>query len=181
MNGRKEEARQWRTKASEQRASGPNTRSVSDALALLRPRSEGELTNEVFLNSNRTSSRGGILKARASVEALEVLGAREIDVRRHLLDAIQDAELKAAWRQVHGQGSGISWRYLLMNAGHEGVKPDRMIVRFVSKALERDVSPDAAEDLMISAHSLLQQDHPRLTLRTFDHAAWQYAKAMVCA
>lgn len=112
--------------------------SVSEVLALLGSTSDEELATAVFSNSNRTSSKSGILKSRASVQALDVLRAREIDVRGQLLDAVHDAELKNAWRQVRGQGSGISWRYLLMNAGHEGVKPDRMIVRFVSQGLERD-------------------------------------------
>jgi hypothetical protein len=150
--------------------------SVSEVLALLASRSDEELTTVIFSNSNRTSSKSGILKARASVQALDVLRDREIDVGRQLLGAVHDAELKIAWRQVRGQGSGISWRYLLMNAGHEGVKPDRMIVRFVSEGLERDVSPAEAEDLMIAAHELLQREHPSLTLRTFDHAAWKYAR-----
>ena len=150
--------------------------SVSEVLALLGPLSDVELTSAVFSNSNRTSSKSGILKARASVQALDVLGTREIDVRGLLLSAVSDAELKMAWRQVCGQSSGISWRYLLMNAGHEGVKPDRMIVRFVSQGLERDVSPAEAEDQMLAAHRLLQQDHPSLTLRAFDHDAWRYAR-----
>ena len=150
--------------------------SVSEVLALLGSLSDVELTSAVFSNSNRTSSKSGILKARASVQALDVLRTREIDVRGLLLSAVSDAELKMAWRHVCGQSSGISWRYLLMNAGHEGVKPDRMIVRFVSQGLERDVSPAEAEDQMLAAHRLLQQDHPSLTLRAFDHASWRYAR-----
>lgn len=151
--------------------------SVTDVLAPLESRSDAELTSTVFSNSNRTSSTNGIFKARASVQALDVLRAREIEVRGQLLSAVHDAELKSAWRQVRGQGSGISWRYLLMNAGHEGVKPDRMIVRFVSQGLKRKVSPAEAENLMVAAHELLQPEHPSLTLRAFDHAAWKYAKA----
>jgi hypothetical protein len=149
---------------------------VSETLTLLESRSDGELSADVFSNANRTSSTNGILKASASVQALDVLRAHSIDVRPHLIGAVHNAELKTAWRQVRGQASGISWRYLLMNAGHESVKPDRMIVRFVSEVVELDVSAAEAADLMAAAHELLQQDHPRLTLRTFDHAAWKYAR-----
>lgn len=150
--------------------------SVSDAIGHLGERSDEDLTSEVFSNSNRTSSTSGILKARASVDALNVLRDHDIDYRHQLLAAARNRDLKDAWRDVHGQSSGISWRYLLMNAGHEGVKPDRMIVRFVAAAVERDVSANEAGDLMVSAHMRLQQDHPQLTLRAFDHAAWQHAR-----
>ena len=150
--------------------------SVSEVLELLGSRTNQELATDIFSNSNRTSSRSGILKARASVQALKVLHAREVDVRAQLQGAVHDAELKIAWRRIRGQGSGISWRYLLMNAGHEGVKPDRMIVRFVSEGLDRNVLPAAAEELMLATHEHLQQRYSSLTLRAFDNAAWKYPR-----
>lgn len=150
--------------------------SVSHVATLLNDRSDQELAGDIFSNHNRTSSRGGILKARAAVQALEVLWARKLDVRPQLLGAARHADLKIAWRAIRGQGSGISWRYLLMNAGHEGVKPDRMIVRFVAGGVGREVSAAEAEKSMLGAFDLLQQLHPGLTLRAFDHAAWAFAR-----
>jgi dCTP diphosphatase len=48
------------------------------------------------------------------------------------------------WRsEVKGQASGISWKYLLMLAGQSGVKPDRMVMRFMQRmGAGVDMSPD---------------------------------------
>ncbi|MGW0436770.1 hypothetical protein ACWDV4_30030 [Micromonospora sp. NPDC003197] len=39
------------------------------------------------------------------------------------------------WLAVPGQGSGLSWNYLLMLIGCPGVRADRMDCRFVAAAL----------------------------------------------
>jgi hypothetical protein len=68
-----------------------------------------------------------------------------IDAAGGLREAAEDAGrlavVEAAWRAVPGQRSGITWQYVQMPAGIPGVKPDRMICRFVADALGCPVAP----------------------------------------
>jgi len=70
---------------------------------------------------------------------------------------------------VRGQRSGISWHYLLLLAGVEDVKPDRMIQAFLKKAIPRIPDPDAARALVVAAAAELG-----VTPRTLDHRIWRY-------
>ena len=47
----------------------------------------------------------------------------------------EDTALRSLWTALPSQGSAITWHYAHMLAGTQGVKPDRMIRRFVAKAL----------------------------------------------
>ena len=64
--------------------------------------------------------------------------------------------LRRAIKTIPGQGSGLSYIYFLIVAGNEdGVKADRMVTRFVAKALDvPNVSPELAEDLVRKASAL---------------------------
>jgi len=127
-------------------------------------------------NANRTSSRSWApLKAEAVFDCATVLHDAGITTTAALRSGEAElATVREAWRSVSGQKSGVTWHYLLMLAGMPGVKPDRMILRFVSHAL--GVRPhqlrhdqvvclvsDAAERLGLSATEL-------------DHAIWQYER-----
>lgn len=85
------------------------------------------------------------------------------------------ATVRAAWTSVVGQGSGVTWRYLLMLAGVPGMKPDRMIIRFVASALSLDpvaiAPPFAAEAIERTAADL------SVSPTTLDHAAWRWQRA----
>lgn len=117
---------------------------------------------------NLTSTRNGVLKAVVVQEAAHLLVEEQVPdtaTLRSLVAADEDGPLKKKWRQLHGQGTGISWRYLVMLAGAPGVKPDRMIHRFLvqhTSAEEGVLTNDqaaavvaaAAEELGISATHL---------------------------
>jgi hypothetical protein len=47
------------------------------------------------------------------------------------------------WMGLTGQSSGLSWDYVRMLAGLEGVKPDRMLRRFVAGAAPRWRGPNS--------------------------------------
>ena len=76
-------------------------------------------------------------------------------------------QARRAWMAEPGLGYG-SWRYLLMLAGVPGVKIDRMVTRYVARALGRTLPKDeleaafagAAESLSVGIHEL-------------DHAIWR--------
>ncbi|CQD08022.1 heme peroxidase superfamily protein [Mycolicibacterium conceptionense] len=91
---------------------------------------------------------------------------------RGALEPGNDARRRATkklWTSVEAQSSGITWNYALMLAGLPGVKADRMVTRFVSRALDGvDLSPEAAASLVREAARLM--DVPATDL---DHAIWR--------
>lgn len=127
---------------------------------------------DVVGNRGRTSTRHGILKSSAVLDAAQKLSQLGIDHASDLRDRHGDADVEAAWRSVKGQRSGISWHYLLVLAGVEDVKPDRMICRFVGAAADgKPVTSAVAYRAVHEAHAMLAKEHP-LTLRQLDHAMW---------
>ncbi len=95
-----------------------------------------EALAEALGNRQRTSTRSGILKAEAVLLTARVLADAEVQSTAALLVLSPKAleGLRADFVAVRGQGSGLSFDYLLMLAGRPGVKSDRMIRRFVTRA-----------------------------------------------
>lgn len=108
---------------------------------------------EVVVNRQRTSTRNGVLKSEAVHELAGVLVAHGAATKGQIgkLSPEQLKDLEAAWRRVRGQGSGITWRYFLMLLGIDGVKPDRMIIRFIAETVGRTPTADEAVDLITAA------------------------------
>lgn len=132
-------------------------------------------------NGHRTSTRAGApLKAVAIRDAAEVLDGMGITTAQDLRDAADDearyAEARRAWCGVVGQRSGITWRYAGMLAGVDGVKPDRMICRFVTQSLypgqgRRSVDAEFAEAIVKAAAGELG-----MTEFALDHAIWRFQR-----
>ncbi|MCB0927148.1 MAG: hypothetical protein KDB70_04325 [Mycobacterium sp.] len=130
-------------------------------------------------NGHRTSTRSGVLKAEAIRAAAAVLAAEGLKTTAALRTASADlprmARAETRWRTVPGQRSGITWRYLLMLAGIPGVKPDRMICRFVADALgipRGNLPPAFAQAILTEAAEAMGMSPTAL-----DHAVWQYQRA----
>lgn len=126
-------------------------------------------------NRQRTSSRNGILKAEAVLRAATVLRNTRIATPDQMRSArLEDVEaLRRGWREVPGQGSGLSLDYFFMLCGMPGVKGDRMIRRFIATALgqenELTVDPATAVELVQGAAR-----HLDVTDRLLDFAIWQH-------
>lgn len=130
-------------------------------------------------NSNRTSTRGGVLKSQAIRDAARVLDTARIKdtavLRKVADDEAQLEQVRTAWCAVKGQRSGITWHYMLMLAGIEGVKPDRMICRFVAASLglpRRVVTPPFASEIVTAAAKVMGMSPTDL-----DHGVWQFQRA----
>ncbi|MEV6527473.1 hypothetical protein AB0M43_36665 [Longispora sp. NPDC051575] len=124
---------------------------------------------------HRTSTHAGApLKAEAIEQAARALAARRILTCRDLASAEADhpGQAKAAWLLVRGQRSGTSWRYLLMLSGTPGVKPDRMIIRFVATALDRPESTVSTQEAVRLITSVARELGVSATL--LDHAVWRW-------
>lgn len=129
-------------------------------------------------NSNRTSTRGGVLKSQAIRDAARVLDSAGIgdtdSLRKGGADEAQLEQVHKSWCAVKGQRSGITWHYMLMLAGIEGVKPDRMICRFIADSLglpRRGVTPPFAMEILTAAAKELGMSPTDL-----DHGVWQYQR-----
>lgn len=127
---------------------------------------------------NRTSTRGGILKAEAIRDAARVLAEAGIETTTALRAAADDEvrleQVRKAWCAVKGQRSGITWRYVVMLAGVPGVKPDRMIIRYVADALEiprRSVGSEFAAEIVTAAAPELD-----MSATALDHAIWRFQR-----
>jgi len=137
-----------------------------------------DLADTVFMNRQRTSTRAGILKADAVAQLLKTLDELEIQTTSQLRNHFDDDQVDRAIRCVHGQGSGVSAKYLFLLAGVEdAVKPDRMIIRFVSKAVGRRVTPLEAQELVVATAKELQVTNPLLTPRVLDHIIWNVQRS----
>jgi hypothetical protein len=129
-------------------------------------------------NDNKTSTKAGApLKAEAIRLAAELLDREGITDTAKLRAAVDSPKLKKVkpkWLRIPGQSSGITWRYMLMLAGVPGVKPDRMIVRFVAATLglsSRRVKTDlAAEAILATAERLT------MSPTDLDHAIWDWQR-----
>lgn len=125
-------------------------------------------------NAWRTSTQSDApRKAEVVAKAAPILATHGMetvaDVRAQLTEpAAQDASpAKAQWVALPGQRSGLSWNYFLMLCGVPGVKADRMVVRFVTRAVG-PVTPREARSLVLDAAADLGIDAIRL-----DHAIWR--------
>lgn len=156
---------------------------VNDLVSAFQERGVPRLIEEVFQNSQRTSTRGGILKAEAVYQFASVLHKHGInrldDVPKIVWYEDLPGEMGKPYAQellsIPGQRSGISLTYFYMLTGSPGlVKPDRMVSGFLKDALNRDVYDQDAQRLISQASRLLNSDFPKLTPRALDHEIWKY-------
>ncbi|MFJ2509347.1 hypothetical protein [Arthrobacter citreus] len=119
-----------------------------------------------ILNDQRISGR---TKASAIVEAAGNL--LQIGVKTAADLNPQDPVQKRAYVSVHGLG-WVTWEYLGMLLGKPGIKADRWVVRFVMRALGREVSATDAKSLLVDAAGALSA-----TPTALDHAVWSYERS----
>ncbi|GAB2472030.1 hypothetical protein [Xylanimonas ulmi] len=120
-------------------------------------------------------TRSARLKSEALAEAVGRL--REIGIETaEALSGADEAAARRAWC-VRGLGA-VSWDYVLMLAGVQGVKADTMVRRFVTAAVGASVlvSKERAESAVKAAASRLGA-----TERALDHAIWLHQRRQPAA
>lgn len=149
----------------------PSKDNSADLLAVIDAAGGPAAWADALGNRQLTSTRSGVLKAQAVQQATQVLVNHGVQRPSDLAAGAPArlSEVEASWRAVTGQRSGISWRYLLLLAGLPEVKPDRMVVRFVSTAVGRTPDLDSTVGLVRSAAASLGVD-----VRTLDHRIWRF-------
>ncbi len=135
------------------------------------------MAKDVYRNSQRTSTKNGILKAEAVAKFSETLMKFGADYLQDLGKILGKPEFESAIEQIPGQRSGLSLRYFYMLAGEESyVKPDRMVMRFIQSAIGRYPSMDEAHEIVAGACEMLAKENPALTSRLLDHQIWLYQR-----
>jgi hypothetical protein len=161
-------------------AKAPREYTISEFIALLEPfnRDWEKIADDVFCNRQRTSTRGGILKAEAVFKFAKVLKQHGIEKYENIPPEGLKYNVAAEIQNITGQGSGLSYKYFLMHAGStREVKGDRMVTRFVGKAVgSPGISGDHAEDVVRAAADVLQAEHPKLTAASLDYLIWKYQR-----
>jgi len=162
-----------------------NVHTINDLISSIKPyeeRGDGfkTLATDVFKNSQRTSSRSGILKAEAVYRFAVVLSRFGIQTLDDTKNGIKnDSEVELEIKKIPGQKSGISYKYFCMLAGSENlVKADRMLCRFASNAVGRVLMSDETERLVINACKRLNENgFPEMNPRFLDNTIWNYQRS----
>lgn len=120
---------------------------------------------------------GASLKAEVIYQAAVTLKKHGIQSAVELNEQVSTTggleELKSVWRQLPSQSSGITFNYLMILAGYQSVKPDRMVLRFIDehtnlKAWEMG-SEKVTEFISRTAAAY------KTEARKLDHVIWRYA------
>ena len=151
--------RRYRALRAEEGAN-PDVDGAPDLIVAIERTGGSDAFSAAMDNKHRTSTRSGILKAEAVLLCARALVAAGVESAVDLRGAVEPTTSAAerAWRAVPGQGSGISWRYVRLLAGVQEVKPDRMITRFVARAIGRTPTPDEAAALVTTVAAGLSVD-----------------------
>lgn len=137
-----------------------------------------KMAEEVYQNRQRTSPRGGILKAEAVLRFAEILHAFGVNFFQEMHQIIGDPAFETQIKDIPGQASGISLRYFYMLVGRDDyIKPDRMISRFVNSAIDKTLGVEGSHTLIVRSCEILAQDYPHLTPRLLDHLIWRYQRS----
>jgi len=148
---------------------------VSDFISQVESLGVDAFAATVLRNRMRTSSTNGVLKAQAALDYARVLHAYGIETIAQVLSHPKLTEIELDLRRVHGQSSGISTDYFLMNVGDTNrVKPDRWVIGFLAEVLGRSVSQADAQLLFQQVAPLLTTDYPDITPRALDLAVWEW-------
>lgn len=151
------------------------------------PASRLEAWNEADLisltNKQRTSTRGGVTKARAAIEYARILSSHGVDTLADAAAVLDDSNrlalIEEELSRVKGDGqNGIRRGYLWMLVGDDNrIKPDRMILRWFARQ-GIDATPALATAYIKSAApEVTNRLGRRVTPWEIDHAIWSAVRA----
>lgn len=150
---------------------------TSDFLKLMKESSIKELTENIYQNRQRTSTRSGILKSEAIILFLEVLQKFKIEKLSDVGKIITSEQFEIEIKKIPGQNSGISLTYFFMLAGSdELIKPDRMIVRFLENISGEKVSLNDCQLILFEVTNELKKCGFKITPKKLDNLIWNYQR-----
>jgi len=154
----------------------------SDSLQVVAQLDEATVTKVMGLNRVAPGRTGSTTKAEAARLAASRLGALGIDSAADLRSFVAEEEdgaerILRCYTSVYGLGK-VTGEYFLMLLGVPGVKADRMVNRFVERAIGRPVEPSEARALVVRVHdSLAESALSGVSLIELDHAIWLHERS----
>lgn len=135
------------------------------------------MTEHVYQNHQRTSTRNGILKSEAALMFGQTLQRFRVEYLQDVATIVENPHFESEIQWIPGQTSGIALRYFYMLAGSDDhIKPDRMIARFIESALHKSLSVEESHRVVVGACEVLKKEYPHLTPRLLDHQIWNYQR-----
>jgi hypothetical protein len=126
-------------------------------------------------NRQRTSTRGGVLKAEAALRYAEALRSHGITTRADAASVIDDLDRLSAideqLARVPGDGVRRGYFWMLVGDDHQ-VKPDRMVLRFLGR-YDGATDVAAARTVLTELAAGLTDGSREVTPWMVDHAIWQ--------
>jgi hypothetical protein len=131
---------------------------------LLAPLSTADRVDLFGSNRPAHTRPGAPRRADTVVEAARKVNELGIETRADFahcyLDDDRLSALHAAWTSVPGFAKR-AWEYIPLLCGLPAVKADTHVTGFVSSALDRQVAPEEARDLVIAATERLAANDPQ--------------------
>lgn len=110
-----------------------------------------EFETEIFINSQRTSTKRGITKAEAVIKVANILVEEGIN-NFNDLDEEKLIRIYRKFRNVSGQRNGVTFIFMLILCGwNDLVKPDRRIQDYCQMVLDKRVPPTYAAEVVRQA------------------------------
>ena len=151
--------------------------SIHQLTALYKQHSVEWLTENIYCNRQRTSTKNGILKSEAVGLFSQVLLDFGVNYLQDVVKVMSDKTFEDAIKAIPGQSSGTCLRYFYILAGSDDhIKPDRMVMRFVYDATGKWFSVDECHALIIEACKVLATQYPAITPSALDNAIWNYQR-----
>nr|WP_284929296.1 hypothetical protein [Bacillus subtilis] len=117
------------------------------------------------------------MKAEAVYMFCKVLNKYNVNYFQDVKKLYGNDKFEKDIKAIPGQKSGISLVYFYMLAGDDHwIKPDRMIVRFLEKAIQRKVKIEEAQSILVGATNILAEKYPNITPRLLDYQIWNYER-----
>lgn len=146
---------------------------VSQMITVLEKNDADYNASTIFQNYQRTSSRGGILKAEAVLYFAQILQKYGIETIADFRQKGLPNQAEVEFRKIPGQKSGLSIRYFCMLAGDDSyAKPDRHILRFIKQYTGQCFTVNQAQQLLKDVVEHLKSQYHHLTVRLLDYAIW---------
>ena len=161
------------------RFSKTNELTTTDILVLIEQMSIIELTEKVFKNRQRTSTKNGILKSEGVVLFLKVLQKFKVEQFGDIEKIITNEQFENEIKQIPGQKSGISLKYFFMLAGSDDlIKPDRMILRFLENITGQKLSLNNCQLILTAVTERLKNKGFNITAKKLDNLIWSYQRTL---
>jgi hypothetical protein len=152
--------------------------SVSEIYARIRDLRPERLAEDIFINRQRTSPTNGILKADACLRFSKVLVAFRVEYYQDVSNACGNVDFEKSVKGIPGQRSGVSLKYFYMLTGSKNeIKPDRMVLSFITDGTGRNLSCDEALVLVrTTVDALKVKGYDHLNARYLDNLIWNYQR-----